>query len=284
MTSPDGINWTVRTSASNNSWIGVTYGNGLFVAVANTGTGNRVMTSPDGITWTPRTSAADYGWQSVTYGNGLFVAVATSGTGNRVMTSSDGLTWTARTSAADNYWNSVTYGNGLFVAVALNGLGNRVMTSPDGINWTISTSAADNDWLSVTYGNGQFVAVSTSGTGNRVMTSSFAVAADAPTITAITPRNNAASVAFTQTASVYAPSVSNYEYSTDNGSTWTARNPASYLSPIIITGLSNGTTYHIKLRAINTVGTSCVSPTVSATPTLGTVADAPTNPAFLRHG
>jgi hypothetical protein len=87
MTSPDGINWTLRTSAADNQWISVTYGNGLFVAVAYSGTGNRVMTSPDGINWTLRTSAADNQWRAVTYGNGLFVAVAQTGTGNRVMTS-----------------------------------------------------------------------------------------------------------------------------------------------------------------------------------------------------
>ena len=162
-----------RTSAADNNWYSVCYGNGLFVAVANysTGTGNRVMTSPDGITWTIRTSAADNAWYSVCYGNGLFVAVAGSGTGNRVMTSPDGITWTIRTSAADNQWSSVCYGNGLFVAVANNGTGNRVMTSPDGITWTIRTSAADNTWYSVCYGNGLFVAVAYSGTGNRVMTS-----------------------------------------------------------------------------------------------------------------
>ena len=160
-----------RTSAADNAWYSVCYGNGLFVAVANTGTDNRVMTSPDGITWTIRTSAADNQWLSVCYGNGLFVAVAGSGTGNRVMTSPDGITWTIRTSAADNQWSSVCYGNGLFVAVANNGTGNRVMTSPDGITWTIRTSAADNTWYSVCYGNGLFVAVAYSGTGNRVMTS-----------------------------------------------------------------------------------------------------------------
>jgi hypothetical protein len=121
-----GVNWTARTSSADNSWRSVTYGNGLFVAVANTGTGNRVMTSPDGINWTSRTSAVDNSWQSVTYGNGLFVAVAASGTGNRVMTSPDGITWTARNSAADNGWNSVTYGNGFFVAVAGSGISNRV--------------------------------------------------------------------------------------------------------------------------------------------------------------
>jgi predicted RecA/RadA family phage recombinase len=166
-----GTFWTIRTSAADNSWFSVTYGNGLFVAVAITGTGNRVMTSPDGINWTIRTSAADNDWRSVTYGNGLFVAVANTGSGNRVMTSPDGINWTIRTSAADNSWFSVTYDNGLFVAVAITGTGNRVMTSPDGINWTIRTSAADNSWLSVTYGNGLFVAVANSGSGNRVMTS-----------------------------------------------------------------------------------------------------------------
>jgi hypothetical protein len=45
MTSPDGITWTSRTSAAANFWTSVTYGNGLFVAVSNSGTGNRVMTS-----------------------------------------------------------------------------------------------------------------------------------------------------------------------------------------------------------------------------------------------
>ena len=162
--------WTSRTSATDNSWYAVTYGNGLFVAVAGSGTGNRVMTSPDGITWTSRTSAADNSWSSVTYGNGLFVVVADKGSGNRVMTSPDGITWTSRTSATDNQWQGVTWGNGLFVAVAVSGTGNRVMTSPDGITWTSRTSAADNNWSSITYGNGLFVAVSSDGTGNRVMT------------------------------------------------------------------------------------------------------------------
>ena len=171
MTSPDGITWTIRTSAADNDWSSVTYGNGLFVAVAYTGSGNRVMTSPDGITWTSRTSAANNGWFGVTYGNGIFVAVAISGTGNRVMTSPDGITWTSRTSAADNSWTSVTYGNGLFVAVGESGSGNRVMTSPDGITWTSRTSAMDNNWSSVTYGNGLFVAVVWLGSGDKVMTS-----------------------------------------------------------------------------------------------------------------
>ena len=170
----DGSTWTLRTAATDNSWYSVTYGNGTFVAVATSGTGNRVMTSPDGITWTSRTSAADNNWLGVTYGNGTFVAVASTGSGNRVMTSPDGITWTSRSSAADYNWNSVTYGNGIFVAVGQSSTYfNAVMTSPDGITWTSRTAAGDW-WLSVTYGNGIFVAVGQNliqATDNRVMTS-----------------------------------------------------------------------------------------------------------------
>jgi uncharacterized membrane protein len=166
-----GVNWTSRTSAADNSWFDVTYGNGTFVAVAQSGTGNRVMTSSDGITWTARTSAADNIWTGVIYGNGTFVAVAQTGIGNKVMTSSDGITWTSRNAAADNEWYGLTYGNGTFVAVGGSGAFGRVMTSSDGINWTLRTSAADRRWRSVTYGNGTFVAVAETGIGNRVMTS-----------------------------------------------------------------------------------------------------------------
>lgn len=80
------MKWILRSTPADNDWTAVTYGNGLFVAVSATGTGDRVMTSPDGITWTLRASAADNSWQSIAYGNGLFVAVANSGTGDRVMT------------------------------------------------------------------------------------------------------------------------------------------------------------------------------------------------------
>ena len=127
MTSPDGINWTLRTSNdAANGWKGVTYGNGLFVAVTS---GGNVATSPDGVNWTLRTPPYIY-WYGVTYGNGLFVAVtdwATGNGGNNVMISPDGTNWTPET-AIDNVWQSVTYGNGLFVAVSRSITGNRVMT------------------------------------------------------------------------------------------------------------------------------------------------------------
>ena len=79
------------------------------MAVANSGSGDRVMTSSDGITWTSRSSATDNAWNAVTYGGGKFVAVAGTGSGDRVMTSPDGITWTSR-STTNSDWRSLAYG------------------------------------------------------------------------------------------------------------------------------------------------------------------------------
>jgi hypothetical protein len=144
--------------------MGVAFGDGVFVAVANTGIGNRVMRSiNNGQNWTASTTTADNLWNSITYGNGLFVAVSSDGIGNRVMTSPTGETWTLQTSAADIAWDGVTYGNGLFVAVSNTGTGSRVMTSANGEIWDLRTTPGTNAWTSVTYGDGLFVAVSPTG-------------------------------------------------------------------------------------------------------------------------
>ena len=77
MTSPDGITWT-RADGGGGESAGhaVTYGNGLFVAVANSGTHRG-----DDLARRHHLDGADGGRGeligcSVTYGNGLFVAVA----------------------------------------------------------------------------------------------------------------------------------------------------------------------------------------------------------------
>lgn len=178
MTSDDnGTTWTAQTTPTTTgdvSWRGIAWGNGMFVAVSDTGTGTRVMTSPDGITWTMRTAAADNSWRRIAFGAGRFVAVAMTGTANRVMTSDDlGVTWTARdTTGKDNDWRDIAYAGGLFVVVGATGTGNRIMTSPDGITWTLQTSTADVSWVGVTHGSGFWVAVNTNAVGTaRAMSS-----------------------------------------------------------------------------------------------------------------
>lgn len=92
MTSPNGINWTLRESGLAQMLYSVTYANGLFVvAVSSDGStiSARILTSPDGVVWTPRGAQSASRFRDVVWSPALskFVAVASSGTGNRVMTS-----------------------------------------------------------------------------------------------------------------------------------------------------------------------------------------------------
>jgi alpha-tubulin suppressor-like RCC1 family protein len=176
----DSINtWNAISFTYSNNLTSICYSNylQLFVAVANTGTGNRVITSSDGITWTSRTSAADNNWTSICWAPllKLFVAVSNTGTANRVMTSSNGTTWILQTSAADNNWTSICWSEelNLFVAVANSGTNNRFMISINGIIWSTFTVNNNNNWTSICWSSelGLFVAVASSGTANRIITS-----------------------------------------------------------------------------------------------------------------
>lgn len=176
-TSTDTATWANRSASSANSWRSVCFGNGRFVAISGSGTGDRAMYSDDnGASWTAATTptpSGDLSWRYVAYGGGVYVAVGDTGTGTRVMTSATGTAFTLRTSAADNSWRSVCWGNGVWVKVAITGTGTRAAYSLDnGVTWAIAdTPPPDNDWRAVTWANGLFVAVAVTGTGNRVATS-----------------------------------------------------------------------------------------------------------------
>lgn len=121
-------------------WRGVAFGNGVFVAVASSGTGTRVMTSSDGLTWTPRQSATDADWNAVTFHNNLFVAVGT----DAVMTSADGISWTTSTAPTGN-WDSVVGCNGTYVATAENGPSFVMYSTSPTSAWTVATPWATWD-------------------------------------------------------------------------------------------------------------------------------------------
>ena len=75
----DGTSWEAVEASEANQWQSVAYGNGVWVAVAGSGT-NRVMRSiNDGESWDPvvlPVALEANNWQSVAYGNGVWVAVA----------------------------------------------------------------------------------------------------------------------------------------------------------------------------------------------------------------
>lgn len=83
----------------------------------------------------------------------------------------------------------------------------------------------------------------------------------APAIT-IAPADTALVVSFTAPVNGGSP-ITGYQYSLDGG-TWTAAGTAS--SPFVISGLTNGTSYDVRVRAINPAGDGAASPIVAGTP------------------
>jgi len=172
MTSPDGINWTLRTLSSQEEWRAITWSSDLSIFCAVSGSGT-ISTSSDGINWTQRffdntKIFSDIEWSPEL---SLFCAVGTSP--SIIYTSPDGTNWTSRTPAEANSLSSVTWSSSLslFCLVSTNGT-NRVQTSPDGINWTVRTAAEANQWNSIMWSPtlSLFFAVSIDGT-NRGMSS-----------------------------------------------------------------------------------------------------------------
>jgi len=87
----------------------------------------------------------------------------------------------------------------------------------------------------------------------------------APTITSISRGTGTASVNFTAPTSNGGQTITNYEYSTDGGTTWVAASPADIISPLVISGLNDATAYPIRIRAVNSIGGGAQSNSVNAT-------------------
>lgn len=169
-TSPDGRTWILRDFPEpspecrplTTSWIALTYGGGLFVAVGWGGScSDKVMTSPDGISWSVRSAPGADFLDSVAYGNGRYVAADRSG---GILSSPDGISWT-RHDAPGSWWG-ITYGNGTYVAVGKNSSDNAATaTSTDGISWDVVDQGNIATNSSISFGNGTFVVVQPMGEG-----------------------------------------------------------------------------------------------------------------------
>jgi hypothetical protein len=146
VTSPDGLNWTLRRGGVPAQSFSAAAANGIVVTVGGgyNAVGTALALCPD---WSWRCPAWDYGImpQSVLYAKDQFLVV---GTGGSVSTSPDGTVWTHRNSATTECLKSVTCGQGQYVAV---GYGGQVERSGDGITWTNQSVAAGK------YGSVMFV-------------------------------------------------------------------------------------------------------------------------------
>ena len=133
--------------------------------------------------------------------------------------------------------------------------------------------------------SGGAVAMSASGTriaigakSNRTLTGQVRVyevltSPTAPTISSVTPASGSLTVAFTPGADG-GSAITNYKYSI-NGTDYIALNPATTSSPFTISGLTNGTTYSVTIKAVNGVGDSPASNAVTGSPTAPTTSTTP---------
>ena len=95
---------------------------------------------------------------------------------------------------------------------------------------------------------------------------------DAPTNLVVTPLNTGGMIQFTAPASDGGSAITNYEYSTDNGDTWITPSPAITSSPLIISsGLTNCTSYQVKIRAVNAEGSGAASLAATLVPSASTI-------------
>jgi len=86
----------------------------------------------------------------------------------------------------------------------------------------------------------------------------------APTSLVATAGDGSARIAFAEGAA-NGQSITGYEYSLNEG-VWTVASPATTVSPVVISGLTNGTTYAVRLRAVYSRGAGPTSTSVNVTP------------------
>jgi len=150
----------------------------------------------------------------------------------------------AKAASALTQFSTTTHGS---LESTPSGRAGRVRTTkkPNGTDLAAGTSYAF--WVVAFNDSGE----SLPAVGSRTQTTAPA----APTITGITAGNGQLSVAFTA-GSDGGVAITGYQYSLNNGA-WT--NASGTISPIVITGLTNDTSYGVRLRAVNTRGDGTAS-------------------------
>jgi predicted RecA/RadA family phage recombinase len=90
---------------------------------------------------------------------------------------------------------------------------------------------------------------------------------DAPANLIATGLNSGGMIQFTAPTSDGGSPITNYEYSIDNGANWITPSPAITTSPLFISsGLTNCTSYQVKIRAVNAAGSGTESAAVELIP------------------
>ncbi|MEI8080270.1 MAG: fibronectin type III domain-containing protein [Actinomycetes bacterium] len=235
----DGASWVSVAVPQTNQIVitGLTNGQEYILelrAVNANGAGPANDTDPHG---TPSTTPSAPTLGTVSHGDGTLSVAFTAGSDGGAALSNyeyklDGGTWTARSPASTTS------------PLEFSGLTN-------GHEYTVQMRAVN--------ANGQGIA-------SNIVTGTPSKVASAPTITDITPDDSSLIVGGIPPSSDGGSAITNFEYSTDDGAHWTAWSPPVLTSPQVITGLTNGTEYTVRVRALNANGAGAASNAVTGTP------------------
>ena len=152
-----GAAWTVETSGTTNDLYGVSYVNGIFVAV---GAGGTLLTSTDGDSWVPPTTISPSTssiLHQVAFGAGTYVAVGDDGT---IVYSADATNWTSQ-SITTQHLRTICFGpDAQFIAA---GTAGTIAYSTTGqSSWSVS-DAGVADQLNSIVPSDVFIAVGAAG-------------------------------------------------------------------------------------------------------------------------
>ncbi len=263
VSSDSGANWN-RTSTSIYFNTLSASSDGQYVVAAQDG-GYIYRSSDYGSTWNQITNAGNRNWVSVTISDDG-QKIAASAWENYVYTSANGgTTWTTRTEISGQkiYLTSSADGNTI-VAGKYNGY--LSISGDGGANW--NTEPVNRYWNNPAVTSDGLTAFLTIGeaTGKlrSISITPSSTTPSAPTSLSATAGDGQATISFTA-GSDGGSAITNYKYSTD-ATNYTALSPTDATSPITISGLTNGTSYTIYLKAVNANGDSSASSSVSVTP------------------
>ena len=196
-----------------------------------------------------------------TAGNGTASAEASADTAPAAPT---GFTATPKHASVDLAWTDPSDST-------ITGWEYRYKTAGDYSGWTDipSSSATTTSYTKSGLNNNtsytfQVRAVSASGNGSPSSEQSATPqpAPSAPNLTAATPGDAQVSLTWTYSGSV---SATGWQYSADNGTTWTDVSGASTRS-VTVTSLTNNTEYTFRVRGVNAYGGGAASNALKATP------------------
>jgi hypothetical protein len=273
VSSNSGTSWTQTNSNRYNFTSVASSSSGQYVLISEESNRKLYLSSDYGQTWINLSAANSFNtnWVSVDISDDGQKLVAT-GYQNYVYTSSNGgTTWTTRTAVSGTQVRVASSSDGN-VIVATNWGSNLRLTTDGGANW--DSEPVNRYWFTP--------AINPSGTKaymgigesiGKIYSLTISSSPTAPTSLSATAGNGEATISFTAGSSG-GSAITNYKYSLD-GTTYTALSPTDAASPVTITGLTNGTSYSIYLKAVNANGDSSASASVSVTPS--TTPSAPTS-------